>query len=134
MIKDNEKRFEQDIETWLISKQGGWSKQLFQNNEFDKIKALDLKTLISYIEKTQLKKWKAYQKVIGNDPIKRFYNRFEETVSKYGMLYVLRNGIDDYGYKFKVIQFKPASNLNQETNQAYNENITTVTRQFFIVL
>ncbi|WNN88695.1 type I restriction endonuclease subunit R [Gloeocapsopsis dulcis] len=46
-----------------------------------------------------------------------------------GMLDVLRYGITDYGVRFKLAYFKPASGLNPETLALYNQNILTITRQ-----
>ncbi len=45
------------------------------------------------------------------------------------MLDVLRYGITDYGVRFKLAYFKPASGLNPETLTLYNQNILTITRQ-----
>lgn len=129
-MQDNEKRFEQDIETWLSSKEGGWTKKTFQQVNYDATKGLDLEALISYIKTTQPKQWRRYEKVIGNDPVGSFYKRFEEEVAQHGILHVLRKGIQDRGVKFKVIQFKPSSTLNTETEQAYEANQTIVMRQF----
>lgn len=129
-MQDNEKRFEEDIESWLNSSEGGWTKKTFQQINYDATKGLDLDALISYIKSTQPKQWARYEKIIGNDPVGSFYKRFEQEVSQHGILHVLRKGIQDRGVKFKVIQFKPSSTLNHETQQAYNANETTVTRQF----
>ena len=40
-MEDNEKRFEQDIETWLTSETGGWEKEVFQNSKYDASRGLD---------------------------------------------------------------------------------------------
>lgn len=113
-MEDNEKRFEQDIETWLTSSDGGWEKEVFQNTNYDASKGLDLDALIAFIQKTQPKQWKRYEKIIGKAPEGSFYKRFEQEVSQHGILHVLRKGVQDRGVKFKVIQFKPSSSLNDE--------------------
>ena len=43
---------------------------------------------------------------------------------------MLRNGIDDLGFKFKLVYFEPASPLNEELNLHYQQNILECTRQF----
>ena len=129
-MEDNEKRFEQDIETWLTSETGGWKKEVFQDTNYDPSKGLDLKALIAFIQETQPKQWKRYEKIIGKDPEGSFYKRFEQEVSQHGILHILRKGIQDRGVKFKVIQFKPSSSLNDEVQAAYDANKATVTRQF----
>lgn len=129
-MQDNEKRFEQDIESALISPAGGWSKQNFQATHYDATKGLDLQVLIRYIKNTQPKMWERYEKIMGSTVEDAFYKRFEKEVAQHGMLHVLRNGIKDRGMKFKVIQFKPSSTLNTELVEHYQANLTTVTRQF----
>lgn len=129
-MEDNEKRFEQDIESFLISPAGGWQKQTFQVSHYDASKGLDLDALVGYIKSTQPKMWQRYEKMVGANPESSFYKRFEQEVSQHGILHVLRNGIKDRGVKFKVVQFKPSSTLNLETLKNYEANITTVTRQF----
>lgn len=129
-MEDNEKRFEQDIETWLTSDAGGWKKETFQSTNYDATKGLDLDELIKYIKTTQPKQWVRYEKIIGNDPVESFYKRFEQEVLQHGILHVLRKGIQDRGVKFKIIQFNPSSSLNDDVKAAYDANQTTVTRQF----
>ena len=47
VLEDNEKRFEQDIESFLLSKKGGYIKG--DMSTFDKKKALDMAKLIEFI-------------------------------------------------------------------------------------
>ena len=49
-MEDNEKRFEQDIETWLTSPTGGWTKTTFQESHYDATKGLDIETLIQFVK------------------------------------------------------------------------------------
>src|SRR5699024_6740932 len=97
---------------------------------YDANKGLDLNTLISYIKETQPKMWSRYLKVIGNTPEESFYRRFEQEVQQHGLLHILRYGIQDRGCKFKVIQFKPSSSLNEEVIYQYRANKTQLIRQF----
>ncbi|WP_096081841.1 type I restriction endonuclease subunit R [Enterococcus mundtii] len=129
MLENKEIRFEQDIETSLVS-YGGWQSQRFQESNFDPDIGLDLNLLIEFINDTQPKAWGRYQKIYGSDSPQKLYKRFEEEVSSHGMLHVLRNGITDRGVKLKVAYFKPVSGLNEETLQKYNANRFTCTRQF----
>ncbi len=48
-----------------------------------------------------------------------------------GTLDVLRNGIVDYGVRFKMAYFKPVTALNPETQALYDKNRLTVTRQVY---
>ena len=129
-MKDNEKRFEQDIETWLISPAGGWTKTTFQESHYDATKGLDIETLIQFVKETQEKKWARYEKVVGADPVESFYKRFEQEVSQHGILHVLRKGIKDRGVHFKIVQLRPSSTLNEDITRDYQANKTQVIRQF----
>ena len=129
MLENKEIRFEQDIETNLVS-YGGWQSRKFQESNFDPNIGLDLDLLIEFITDTQPKAWARYQKIYGSDSPQKLYKRFEEEVSSHGMLHVLRNGITDRGVKLKVAYFKPVSGLNEDTLRKYNANRFTCTRQF----
>ena len=129
-MEDNEKRFEQDIETWLTSPTGGWTKTTFQESHYDATKGLDIETLIQFVKETQEKKWARYEKVVGADPVESFYKRFEQEVSQHGILHVLRKGIKDRGVHFKIVQLRPSSTLNEDITKDYQANKTQVIRQF----
>lgn len=125
----SEKKFESDIEAFLLSSAGGYTKANPQ--DFDKQKGLFFDTLLQFIKTTQPKQWKRYEIVYASsNPEKEFYKRFNESVDKYGLIWVLRNEIEDRGVKFKVAYFAPTSSLNPELIESYNSNIFTCTRQF----
>jgi type I restriction enzyme R subunit len=122
-----EKRFEQDIETYLLTS-GGYTKG--DMSSYDKVNAIDLPKLVSFIKATQSNEWERYEKIYGADSGKKLLKRFNEEVNTHGLIHVLRNGISDRGIKLKVCYFKPESTLNQKLVDAYNANIMTETRQF----
>jgi type I restriction enzyme R subunit len=122
-----EKRFEQDIESFLID-YGGYIRG--DLSTYDSSKALNLYELISFIKKTQPKEWERYNLIYQKDTEKYLIKRFNEEVNANGLIHVLRNGINDRGVKFKLAYFKPDSTLNSEIVEKYNNNILTVTRQF----
>ena len=98
-MEDNEKRFEEDIETWLSSPAGGWIKTKFQDSNYDATKGLDLYALLTYVQETQSKMWERYKKVVGVNPESSFFKRFEQEVNNHGILHVLRNGIEAVNLK-----------------------------------
>ena len=71
----SEKRFEQDIESFLISEDGGYEQFSYLNPDghrihkyvYDKDKAIYLEVLIHFIMKTQPKQWERYVKYYGDD-------------------------------------------------------------------
>lgn len=124
----SEKRFEQDIETYLLSEEGGYTKGSMA--AYDKSKAIDLQTLKSFIAGTQPKEWERFCKVYGADADGQLYKRFDETVREKGLVHVLRNGIKDRGIALKVCYFAPPSRLNEDLLRKYESNVLTCTRQF----
>ena len=122
-----EKQFEADIERWLTT-EGGYTKG--NQKTYDKERAIDMKTLIEFIALTQPKQWDRYVRKYGEKAESRLYQVFQEHVVRYGLIYVLRNGIDDLGIKLKMCYFRPASELNDELMLKYQQNILQETRQF----
>lgn len=122
-----EKKFEEDIEQYLLN-EGGYTKG--SQATYDKELAMDLDTLISFIKMTQPKQWERFEKKYGEGSKKQLYKTVQGDVVRYGLIYVLRNGIDDFGIKLKLCYFAPASELNEELVEKYHQNILTCTRQF----
>lgn len=133
----SEKRFEQDIEKAMNEigelesfsyqdESGRWN---YKHN-YDAEKALYLDVLIDFIKSTQEKSWEKYLKLYKEDAPNRLYRRFEDSVNEYGLIYVLKNGIEDMGVKLRLCYFKPESKLNQTDEELYRKNIVGVTRQF----
>jgi type I restriction enzyme, R subunit len=96
---------------------------------FDRNLALDTTILFRFLQDTQKEEWEKLTAIHGADLEKKFLYRLTQELETRGMLDCLRNGITDYGKKFKLAYFKPASRLNPETQKQYDKNILTVTRQ-----
>ena len=134
----SEKRFEQDIESFLISQAGGYEQFSYVNPDghrihkyvYDKEKGLYLDVLVNFIIKTQPKQWARYVKYYGDDASEKLYRRLEDSIAEHGLVYVLKNGIKDMGIDLKVCYFKPESDLNENLVELYNSNVLGVTRQF----
>jgi len=122
----NEKAFEESIEQSLIT-QGGYAKG--DPAHFNRELALDTVTLLKFIKDTQKNTWDSLATIHGVDVEKKFLYRLNQELETRGMLDCLRYGITDYGKKFTLAYFKPASKLNPETQKLYDKNILTVTRQ-----
>lgn len=136
-FEDSEKRFEQDIETWLIT-EGGYEQFSYLNPDgtrihkyvYDKERAIYPEILEQFIASSQPKAWAKYKKYYGDSAIEKLYRRLEDTISKQGLIYVLRNGIEDMGIKLKVCYFKPESSANPDAAELYEKNFLGVDRQF----
>ncbi|GHU40468.1 type I restriction endonuclease subunit R [Spirochaetia bacterium] len=121
-----EKQFEADIESSLLSS-GGYTKG--NPKQFDRKRALDTSTFISFIQTTQPKQWQKYAAIYGNDSAESLINRFCKEVKQIGLLKVLRTGLRDRGIQFNFVYWKPETGINETTAALYNSNIFHCTRQ-----
>ena len=121
-----EKRFEQDIEEYLIT-EGGYEKG--NSQKFDRKLALDVETFLMFLKSSQSKKWENYQKIYGSDSEKKIVERFCREVKMVGLLQVLRKGFTDRGIKFRAVFWKPGTSINEATQEQYAANILHCTRQ-----
>ena len=127
-MAENEKQFEANIEEYLISPAGGFTKAT--DAGFDPSMALDIHTLIEFVKTTQPIMWQRFEKQCGSDPVNKFYKCFEDAVQMDGLLAVLRHGFKHRGMEFRVCYFKPESTLNQVAVQHYQQNICQCIRQW----
>ena len=63
-METKEKNLEQDIESYLLS-EGGYVKGTMAT--YDKVRAIDMPVLISFIETTQPKQWAKYKNIYGEN-------------------------------------------------------------------
>ena len=121
-----EKRFEEDIEEYLITK-GGYIKG--DPKKFDRKLALDVNTFVSFIKSSQPKSWERFEKIYGADSEKQIVDRFCREVKMMGLLKVFRQGFTDRGIKFRAVFWKPETSINKTTEEQYKSNILHCTRQ-----
>ncbi len=121
-----EKRFEQDIEEYLIT-YGGYQKG--NPLAFDRKLALDRATFVSFIKTSQPTQWKRYEKIYGGDSENKIVERFNREVKMTSLLNVLRHGFTDRGIKFRAVFWKPETGLNPTTISQYEANVLHCTRQ-----
>ena len=100
-MDQSEKRFEQDIESFLISAEGGYEQFSYSNPdghrihkyEYDKEKAIYPEVLVNFVMKTQPKQWARYVKYYGDDAPEKLYRRLEDSIAENGLVYVLKHGL-----------------------------------------
>ena len=119
-------KLEEAIEHFLTT-EGGYIKD--DGRGFDRMLALDVSTLIRFVETTQPKEWGKYQTIYGASSTKAFVDRLCKEVRQSGIIKILRQGIIDRGIKFRLAFFKPETNINEETVKLYAQNILTCVRQ-----
>lgn len=131
-MDNNEKRFESDIETFLISTDGGWVKatDAGYRSSLSSGMALDIGTLVNFVKSTQPISWQRFEKQCNSDAFSKFYKIFEDAVLMDGLIKVLRHGFKYRGIDFKVCYFKPESTLNDTSLKNYSQNICQCIRQW----
>ncbi|ONI47822.1 restriction endonuclease subunit R [Candidatus Epulonipiscium fishelsonii] len=127
-MRDDEKQFEQDIETYLLSAEGGYKKANKKGYDLDK--AINISTLVKFIKASQSKDWERQVKRDGDEAEKRLYLCLQDNIEDVGLIHVLRYGIKDRGISFKICYFEPETTLNDTVMEKYKSNILEVTRQF----
>jgi len=85
--------------------------------------------VIDFITATQPREWEKLKQHHGAQVKERFLARLTREVERRGTLEVLRRGIKDWGCKFRLAYFKPASSLNLELQKLHAANIFSVVRQ-----
>ena len=121
-----EKRFEQDIADYLTTS-GGYQKG--DPAAFNREKALDTGTFLSFIQTSQPKQWERFRKIYGPDSEKQLVDRFCREVKQVGLLKVLRKGFTDRGISFRAVFWKPETSINETSQIQYAANILYCTRQ-----
>lgn len=125
-VKTTERAFEDAI-IHSLTTQGGYVQG--RDKDYNAELALHPATLLRFIQTTQPKAWDALTAIHGAAVEEKFLYRLGQELDLRGMLDVIRHGIIDYGVRFKLAYFKPASGLNPQTLALYAQNILTVTRQ-----
>lgn len=121
-----EKRFEQDIEDYLIHF-GGYTKG--EPSSFNRTSGLDESTFIEFVKSSQPKQWERFVKIYDAMAEKQLIDRFSREVKQTSLLNVLRHGFTDRGIKFRAVFWKPETSLNETSRIQYEANILHCTRQ-----
>ena len=123
---------ENTFETALVQtlvEQGGYT----QGNAEDYSKELGMfkYEVIAFLQASQPKRWAKISAIPGADTDNRIIQRLYKELELRGSLDVLRNGFVDYGVRFQMAYFQPASGLNPDAVDLYNKNSLKVYRQIY---
>jgi len=123
----NEKRLEEDIESFFLTEQGGYTKTAAT---YDPALGLYVNTLIAFIKETQPKEWIRFENTCNSDPVRKFCIAFNNACDTLGLIAVLRHGFKHRGITFRVCYFRPESHLNKTATALYEQNVCNVVRQW----
>jgi type I restriction enzyme, R subunit len=123
--KHTEIRFEDAIEAALLGRgyvKGG-------RNAFDTEHGLFPGDLICYVQLSQPKKWQSLVDLQGSAAEATLLDALIKELASKGALNVLRHGFKCFGKTFQLATFQPATRMNPDTQEAYAQNILSITRQ-----
>lgn len=87
--------------------------------------------VLRFLQESQPKRWEKIASVHGADTESRIIQRLYKEMDLRGSLDVLRNGFVDYGVRFQMAYFQPASGLNPDAVGLYNKNLLQIYRQVY---
>lgn len=128
MSINTENTFESAIELSLTEK-GGYQKG--NSEDYSPELGLFKYEVIHFLQTTQPDKWERISQVHGDLVNDRVIQRLIKEMDLRGSLDVLRNGFTDYGIRFQMAYFKPASGLNPDALKLYNQNKLKFYRQIY---
>jgi type I restriction enzyme R subunit len=120
--------FEEAIEFSLLD-QGGYVKG--SSSDFDANLGLFPSYIFDFLKESQPALWAKIENIHKSDVETKVLQRLVKEIDNRGSLDVLRNGFTDYGVKFKMAFFRPESTLNPESEELYQKNHLSVTRQVY---
>src|SRR3989338_9401487 len=118
----SEKAFQNDIIAHLVST--GYHKRGTLN--YNKATCLDPELTLKFIQDTQEKEWKKFERVYGDKSEQKFFYRLITEISNKGTINILRNGFKDVGCDFKLFYPKPNNNKNSDLFEKFEKNIFSV--------
>lgn len=130
-VDTSEKGFETNIEAALIA--NGYKKRVLEGEASTHFKqyAIDVEELFAFLEDTQAKSLRALEKSYGPNYKEQVLKRIVDQLKKQGLVECLRKGIKDRGVTLKFAYNKPATTMNQLTNEWYSKNRFNVARQVY---
>ncbi|MBI2259344.1 MAG: type I restriction endonuclease subunit R [Flavobacteriia bacterium] len=123
-----EQTFEEAIVSSLVES-GGYVQG--HSNDFDANQGLFPTYIMQFLKESQPALWSKIENIHKSDVETKVLQRLIKEIDIRGSLDVLRNGFTDYGVKFKMAFFRPESTLNPESEELYQKNHLSVTRQVY---
>jgi type I restriction enzyme R subunit len=125
MRNPNEERFEKHIENSLLNH--GYFSRLY--TEYNKNSCLIEEDLLEFIKTTQKSEYDKLFIQFDTSTDKQLCKVVSESISKRGIVDVLRKGVNTRGCSFDLVFFKPKSGLNVEHQSLFEKNRFVIVRQ-----
>ncbi|NAT10702.1 type I restriction endonuclease subunit R [ANME-1 cluster archaeon AG-394-G06] len=118
----SEKAFQNDIIAHLVST--GYHQR--SNHNYNRASCIDPELTLQFIQDTQEREWKKFQRVYGEQSEQKFFYRLINELDKKGTINVLRNGFKDAGCHFELFYPKPNNKKNPDLFEQFEKNIFSV--------
>ena len=130
-VMPTEKKFEDFIEDNLlkIKDTNAPNYKSLHFNSYNRKLCLIENEVLDFIQKTHPKEWEKLGQTLGNNRDSKFLEILSETITKHGVVHVLRDGFSTKGQAFKLCFFEPKSGLNKEAAEAFKKNQFSIIRQ-----
>lgn len=121
-----EKSFQTLIKEYLIGN-NGYIESF--NGSYDKVNAIDIDCLFSFLETTQTKQVEKLKSIYKTNYKNKLIINLVKDLKSRGSIDVLKHGIKDFGIKLELAYFKPPTDLNPDQFKLYGKNILSVTEE-----
>ncbi len=124
----NEASFEEHIEKTLVEMNGYISRD---NEKYDRELAMDAELVLEFLRNTQQEKLEHIKELRGTGAEDELMKRIDGEIGKRGILDVLKKGVTCANENFDLMYSLPVSNLNQDAQDRFAQNIFSVMRQVY---
>lgn len=119
---------EKDYQKFILERLSEQGYTIKPATNYDRLFAVDRKTLFEFLYATQPDEMEALEKVYKDELQEIIVQKIntEETKQRGSRLDVLKHGIEVANHKLELMYTKPATTFNKELNRLYNQNRFTV--------
>ncbi len=122
---------EKDYQKFILERLSEQGYKIKPATNYDRLFAVDRKTLFEFLYATQPDEMEALEKVYKDELQEIIVQKIntEETKQRGSRLDVLKHGIEVANHKLELMYTKPATTFNKELNRLYNQNRFTVSEE-----
>ena len=122
---------EKDYQKFILERLSEQGYTIKPATNYDRLFAVDRKTLFEFLYATQPDEMEALEKVYKDELQEIIVQKIntEETKRRGSRLDVLKHGIEVANHKLELMYTKPATTFNKELNRLYNQNRFTVSEE-----
>ena len=125
MARISEDAFESEIVKQMIN--GDWVQGT--DEKYDSNRCIYPEALHNFIRATQYEEWEKLKNAQGEAAAETLEREVSKQIALRGTLDVIRNDLELFGCRFRLIYFQPSSSRDPEHLKRFQQNSLTVVRQ-----